>query len=356
MCQIAGYVGPRRAAPIIIEMLRRQEFIDGGICTGIATISDGKLYMRKVFGDLETLLNETDALDLPGNIGFIHSRPSGKFAEFSHPFISPDNNTAVILNGTGEQTNTPEYIARKTEIMTEFFNRGDKILSETENSNNKFLLPNGNHFHPAESYAHYINDLVKKGMSVSEATYTAFDDIPGDIVISCLNTTEPDAITISRITRPCTIALGNGESFFSTSALGLPDDADDLTVFSAPVAAVCKLKAGSFKVEPLRYKNFKVEPIPPRAYAFTYNYMEKLLSEATEETALDIDELSTRKYWSEIWTQPAIDCKYSTGKGYLKPYTEIFYAVLYDFYKQGRLHDTFKIKPNGNKVRKFWID
>ena len=61
MCIIAGYTGKRAAAPILIEMLKKTEYIDGGLSTGIATIHKGKLYMRKVVGDVDTLLRETDA-------------------------------------------------------------------------------------------------------------------------------------------------------------------------------------------------------------------------------------------------------------------------------------------------------
>jgi glucosamine 6-phosphate synthetase-like amidotransferase/phosphosugar isomerase protein len=43
MCNIAGYIGSKQAAPIIVEMLRKQEGWDSGYYTGIATIHDGKL-------------------------------------------------------------------------------------------------------------------------------------------------------------------------------------------------------------------------------------------------------------------------------------------------------------------------
>ena len=35
MCNIAGYIGTKQAAPIIIEMLRKQEPWDSGFYTGI---------------------------------------------------------------------------------------------------------------------------------------------------------------------------------------------------------------------------------------------------------------------------------------------------------------------------------
>ena len=74
MCIIAGYSGNKNAAPILIEMMKKEEFVDGGLSTGIATIHEGKLYYRKVVGDVDTLLRETDALSLPGTTGIIHSR------------------------------------------------------------------------------------------------------------------------------------------------------------------------------------------------------------------------------------------------------------------------------------------
>ena len=66
MCVIAGYSGKRRAAPILIEMLKKIEYFDGGYATGIATVHEGKIYCAKAIGDVEMLLRTTNALDLPG--------------------------------------------------------------------------------------------------------------------------------------------------------------------------------------------------------------------------------------------------------------------------------------------------
>ncbi|MBO5217867.1 MAG: glutamine--fructose-6-phosphate aminotransferase, partial [Clostridia bacterium] len=66
MCVIAGYIGSRPAAPILIEMLRRQEGIGGGFFTGIATVHEGKLHNAKLTGDLARLEAHTEAASLPG--------------------------------------------------------------------------------------------------------------------------------------------------------------------------------------------------------------------------------------------------------------------------------------------------
>lgn len=52
MCIITGYVGSKQAAPILIDMMRKAEGLDGGHYTGIATIHDGIMHYRKLEGYL----------------------------------------------------------------------------------------------------------------------------------------------------------------------------------------------------------------------------------------------------------------------------------------------------------------
>ncbi|MBQ6824951.1 MAG: hypothetical protein IJP27_09880 [Clostridia bacterium] len=74
MCNIAGYIGSRPAAPILLEMLKKQEGLAGGYYTGIATLHQGKIYCTKLVGDVDALIRETEAANLPGTGGIIHSR------------------------------------------------------------------------------------------------------------------------------------------------------------------------------------------------------------------------------------------------------------------------------------------
>ena len=99
MCTIAGYVGNRCAAPILIEMLKKEEGVDSGFYTGIATIHEGKIHYRKLVGDVKQLLEKTDAASLPGTIGFIHSRTPGNPWDFwAHPFTY-EKNQEVLKSG-----------------------------------------------------------------------------------------------------------------------------------------------------------------------------------------------------------------------------------------------------------------
>ena len=56
MCNIAGYIGKKNAAPILFEMMKKQEGFGGGYYTGITTHDgafDGykmdkyKIYLKK---------------------------------------------------------------------------------------------------------------------------------------------------------------------------------------------------------------------------------------------------------------------------------------------------------------------
>ena len=105
MCNIAGYAGHRQAAPILLEMLRRQQPYDGDTSTGVAVIHEGKLYYRSIVGDVDALIRETDVLELPGTLGIAHTRPgANKAFPPMHPNISRNGKMALVTNGTTPMT------------------------------------------------------------------------------------------------------------------------------------------------------------------------------------------------------------------------------------------------------------
>jgi hypothetical protein len=66
MCNIAGYVGSRRAAPIILEMLRREEGFAGGFYSGLAAATYegageaalGNVRYSEIYADKLTAINK----------------------------------------------------------------------------------------------------------------------------------------------------------------------------------------------------------------------------------------------------------------------------------------------------------
>ena len=81
-------------------MTKRQQGFAGGYSTGIATICKGELHSVKVIGDVSTLIAETAAASLPGNVGIIHSRSrGGGGVGWAHPFVDGAKRMAYLANG-----------------------------------------------------------------------------------------------------------------------------------------------------------------------------------------------------------------------------------------------------------------
>ncbi len=102
MCNIAGYVGTKQAAPVIIEMLRKQESWDAGFYTGIATLHDGTHSIHKVVGSTKELLEQIPAMQMPGTVGIIHGRSRGsQDARWAHPFVGTGEKLIYCANANG---------------------------------------------------------------------------------------------------------------------------------------------------------------------------------------------------------------------------------------------------------------
>lgn len=66
MCGIIGYTGPKAAAPLLLDGLRKLEY-RGYDSAGIATICEGSIQFAKTPGKITNLLNRThNGTDLQG--------------------------------------------------------------------------------------------------------------------------------------------------------------------------------------------------------------------------------------------------------------------------------------------------
>ena len=121
MCGIVGYVGRKRAAPILLEGLKKLEY-RGYDSAGIATLDEGKLRVVKRKGRVEELVSAAEGL--AGNIGIAHTRWATHGAPSegnAHPHSY--GGVAVVHNG---------IIENAKELRAECEARGETFSSETD--------------------------------------------------------------------------------------------------------------------------------------------------------------------------------------------------------------------------------
>ena len=127
MCGIIGYTGPRPAAPILLDSLRRLEY-RGYDSAGIAIIdADGDVATVKNTNKVADLARQVEAEGTPsGTVGIghtrwaTHGRPS---VENAHPHQDCTGRIHVIHNGIVEN-----YRELRAELMA----AGHEFLSETD--------------------------------------------------------------------------------------------------------------------------------------------------------------------------------------------------------------------------------
>ncbi len=339
MCNIAGYVGQRRAAPILIEMLKRQEFFDGGMATGIATIHEGKLHWRKVIGDVETLLSETDAMELPGTVGIIHSRPGGGYLHFGHPHIATSGRVASVHNGGSFVL--PEERERRNAICTDLASRGHRFLSAVKLENEIVAYPtlaSGETVAVGEAFVNYFEDRVAAGLSHEEAMCRATETFYMDLVSVLITEDAPDRIYAQRVSTPMNCVIGEGECYIATSRFAFPDALQDKS-FALPLENVCILTADGLTVTNKRHGGERVCEITPKVFAEGYQQIEALLEE--KETTYPEVEVFITKNFADVWPERHTETQRA----------QLGYEVLYQLYREGRLHSETRWTPDGAKQR-----
>ena len=126
MCGIVGYIGPRDAAPILLEGLARLEY-RGYDSAGIALVTtEGELFVEKRAGKLANLrtalldATPTAAVGLAHTRWATHGRPNDLNA---HPHVDCTGDVTVIHNG---------IIENFQELRDGLVERGHRLGSETD--------------------------------------------------------------------------------------------------------------------------------------------------------------------------------------------------------------------------------
>ena len=280
MCNIAGYTGFRRAAPILIEMMRREEGFWGGYYTGIATIHEGKLYSAKVLGDLDTLIRETDALELPGNVGIIHARtPSGGGMEWSYPFVSCDQKLGFVENGSlGHFKDATDFVSAAVELEE----KGHHMTSSTTDYVDGYpRLPGGTSVHYSDVQCHLIEENMKSGLDPLDALMKTLRDYPCEDVGVAIHTEHPGKLFVSRYNQPMNLARAAGESFIATAPTAFPEG-DYFGIQSLPANSGAVITPDCVLLKTVMNPAVKVADMNPGVVLKAYDLILQILREAKE--------------------------------------------------------------------------
>lgn len=105
MCGIVGYIGPKEAAPLLLDALEKLEY-RGYDSAGLALNCNGRIQVEKARGRLKNLREITkDGSSMPGCAGIGHTRwaTHGEPSDInSHPHLSHSGRVAVVHNGIVE--------------------------------------------------------------------------------------------------------------------------------------------------------------------------------------------------------------------------------------------------------------
>ena len=196
MCGIFGCVLKEgNAAPVIRSSLKRLEY-RGYDSVGIATISDGKIYLKKDQGKIDDVHKILNLDDLPGNIGIGHTRWATHGAPLkinSHPHADCTGEIMVVHNG---------IIENFMELRTELQNLDHTFVSKTD----------------TEVIPHLIEETLKENpkLSFADAVQESLKRLEGSYALAIISTKEPDKIICARNESPLVLGI-NGNGVFCAS-------------------------------------------------------------------------------------------------------------------------------------------
>ena len=198
MCGIIGYIGSKKASPILIDGLLKLEY-RGYDSAGISTIEKNSLSIMKDKGRVKNLYNLDGINNLDGNIGIAHTRwaTHGKPSkENSHPHLDNSKSFSVVHNGIIENYN---------ELRKFLTDNGYAFYSQTDTE----VIPNLIHYY-------YSKDISNDDKKVLHAVQLACKDLKGSYAIEVISKYMPNNMIVIRKDSPLVIGKGINENYISS--------------------------------------------------------------------------------------------------------------------------------------------
>ncbi|MGH2914053.1 MAG: glutamine--fructose-6-phosphate transaminase (isomerizing) [Solirubrobacteraceae bacterium] len=208
MCGIVGYVGPRKARPLLLQGLQKLEY-RGYDSAGISVLDGDRIDAVRAVGNLSALreaIAGREAHDGPRGSVAVAERPRGapgtgightRWAthgrvseENAHPHFDTTDEVHIVVNGIVEN-----YIALKARLLEQ----GAVFTSETDAEVIAHLVAH-----------HYEGDLL-------EAVRAAYAQLRGHYAFVAMTAREPGRLVGARRECPLVVGRGDGEQFIASA-------------------------------------------------------------------------------------------------------------------------------------------
>jgi glucosamine--fructose-6-phosphate aminotransferase (isomerizing) len=193
MCGIVGYVGGKRAQPILVDSLKRLEY-RGYDSAGLAVVGDN-IQLFKTKGEISVLEESMPVMD--GTVGIAHTRwaTQGKpTSENAHPFDGCRNQVAIVHNG---------IISNFMELRDSLVAAGHEFSSDTD----------------TEVFAHLVEGELGKG-TLLDSVRSALRRVEGTYAFAVVAKGKEEVVA-ARNESPLVVGLGNGENFLASDVTAL---------------------------------------------------------------------------------------------------------------------------------------
>ena len=226
MCGIVGYIGKRKAYPILIKGLHRLEY-RGYDSAGVALINEqGQLNIYKAKGKVAELESFAASKDTGGTIGIAHTRwathgePNTVNA---HPHYSESERLAIIHNGIIEN-----YAVLKAGLKEQ----GYTFKSDTDTEVLVQLIE-------------YTE--VNKHVDLKTAVQLALQQVIGAYAIAILDKDHPDTLIAARKGSPLVVGIGQDEYFIASDATPIVEYTDKVIYIEDEEVVTLKVKGERLK-------------------------------------------------------------------------------------------------------------
>ena len=196
MCGIIGYIGEKKALPIILKSLKKMEY-RGYDSAGVALVENDKLIIKKKSGKLDILKKELKDFKNNSTIGIGHIRwaTHGEPSDLNaHPHNDCNSELTIVHNGIIENSN---------ELKKSLIKKGHIFKTETD----------------SEVLAHLIEEYYKNN-KLEEAVKIALEKVNGAYGIVVFSLKE-EKLVAARLGSPVVLGIKNKEYFVASDVAAL---------------------------------------------------------------------------------------------------------------------------------------